>query len=373
MKIGSVKPLASSIVLACWFLSSHAFAASASPALLKAKQEAESKGFIFETSHDEIVARAKKEGKLRLFSSLESDTFKPLIESFRKKYPSIEVRMEELSGTEATQRFLLELKAGTVKDFDVAEAASDFYNEFAAHAMKFDILGMAQQGVLAINSRMVDSNYRNLVSLATTICGAAYNKSRVSPDKVPDRWEDFLKPEFKGRKFIADIRTQCMAAMIPGLGEEWVLNYARGLKEQQPVWVRGNTRALNSIAVGEQALHQMTFYSSCMRAHRKDPTKSLVCKIIEPVPVLIRETHHVLTAAPHPYAALLFIEHEASPEGQKVIDDYEPLKSNLYAEGEVAKIIKGKRLSLNDHGTFQNTPKWMKMVLEAFGFPKADK
>src|SRR3990172_1741495 len=135
--------------------------------------------------------------------------------------------------------------------------------------MKFDILGMAQQGVLAINSRMVDSNYRNLVSLATTICSAAYNKSRVSPDNVPNRWEDFLKPEFKGRKFIADIRTQCMAAMIPGLGEEWVLNYARSLKEQQPVWVRGNTRALNSIAVGEQALHQMTFYSSCMRAHRK--------------------------------------------------------------------------------------------------------
>jgi len=37
--------------------------------LLKAKTEAETKGYIFETSHDVIVAKAKKEGKLVVFSS----------------------------------------------------------------------------------------------------------------------------------------------------------------------------------------------------------------------------------------------------------------------------------------------------------------
>ncbi len=48
--------------LAAVFLlvSGGAFAASVSPALLKAKQQAEAKGYLFETSHDEIVGKAKK-------------------------------------------------------------------------------------------------------------------------------------------------------------------------------------------------------------------------------------------------------------------------------------------------------------------------
>ncbi len=43
------------------------FAASAnsSSSIAKAKLQAEANGFIFEASHDEIVAKAKREGKLR--------------------------------------------------------------------------------------------------------------------------------------------------------------------------------------------------------------------------------------------------------------------------------------------------------------------
>jgi hypothetical protein len=99
----------------------------------------------------------------------------------------------------------------------------------------------------------------------------------------------------------------------------------------------------------------------------------MVCKIIEPTPVLLRENQFVLKTAPHPHAGLLFIEHMASPEGQKVIDDHEPIKSSIYTDGEVSKLTKGKKLSVNDHKTFQNTPKWMKMVVDAYGFPRAEK
>jgi hypothetical protein len=51
-------------------------AASPNADLLKAKREAEAKGYIFETSHDEIVAKAKKEGKLRVMTTLEVDVVK---------------------------------------------------------------------------------------------------------------------------------------------------------------------------------------------------------------------------------------------------------------------------------------------------------
>jgi ABC-type Fe3+ transport system substrate-binding protein len=265
------------------------------------------------------------------------------------------------------------LKAGTVKDYDTSEASSEFYTENAAHAMKFDMLEMAQKGVLRINPKMVDPDSRSVVSVASTICSIAYNKNRIAESALPNIWEDFLKPEFKGRKFMADIRPQCMASLMAGKGEEWVLKYARQIKDQEPIWVRGNARAMGALQSGEQAIHQMTFYQSCVEAARKDPTKSIACKIVEPAPVYLRENQFVLKTAPHPHAALLFIEHMASPEGQKVIDEYEPIKSSIYADGEVARVAKGKKVVVNDFRTFQNTPKWMKAVVEAYGFPRAEK
>ena len=67
---------------------SNASAASANTALLKAKQEAESKGYVFFTNRDEIVGRAKKEGQLRvLYGLFESATQKTTTEAFKKKYP----------------------------------------------------------------------------------------------------------------------------------------------------------------------------------------------------------------------------------------------------------------------------------------------
>jgi iron(III) transport system substrate-binding protein len=372
MKIGQIASGVVTLALLTTFFASNVNAASAG-SLLEAKKEAEAKGYTFITSRDEIIAKAKKEGRVRVLSSLDPDSFKPMMDSFRKKYPSIEIRIDDLTGTEGYQRFLLELNAGTVKDFDTAEAGSDFYNESAAHALKFDILGMAQHGVLTINPKMVDPNYRNFVTVATTACAIAYNKDRVSPEKLPQKWEDFLKPEFKGRKFVADVRPQCMASMIAGMGEEWVLNYARKIKDQEPIWVRGNARVLTAIDIGDQAMHQMTFWNSCMRQARKNPGKSLQCKIVEPVPVYWRETQYVIKPSPHPHAALLLIEHMASREGQQVIDENEPVKSFLYADGEIAKLVKGKKVIVNDYKTFQNTPKWMKMVVEAYGFPRAEK
>ena len=216
-----------------WPLAGSAvFAAAASSGLAKAKQEAEAKGFIFEASHDEIVAKAKKEGKVRVLSSLDPASFKPMAETFKKKYPFIDIQIHELTGTEAIQRHLLELKAGTVKDWDIGHASEDFYNDFAAQAMKFDIMGMAEQGVLKINPKMVDPNNRTVVAVATGLCSMAYNKSRVAADRVPNQLEDILRPEFKGRKFVVDVRPHCMAALMAGLGEEWVVNYARKIRQK---------------------------------------------------------------------------------------------------------------------------------------------
>jgi ABC-type Fe3+ transport system substrate-binding protein len=365
--------LSAFFVLGSALLAAVAFAAAPTAASLqKAKQAADAKGYTFITSHDEILAAAKKEGKLRAYSSLDPNTFKPLMNSFRKRYPFADIEIQEMTGTDTAQRVLLELQAGTVKDWDILHLPEDFYTDYAPYAKKFDLLGMAEQGVLRINPRMVDPELRNTVSIGSALCSIAYNKNLLPADKVPNSWEDFLKPEFKGRKFLVDIRPYCLAALAPAMGEEWVKNYARRIKEQEPIWVRGQTRAMSGIVAGEYALHQMTQYHSCARAAAKDVTKSLVCKIIEPVPAKIQDVDGVLQSAANPSRALLFIEHNASPEAQKIIDEFNPLKSNIFADGEIARLLKGKKVSLNDFSTYHKSPERIKMVFEAYGFPKPD-
>ncbi|MBI2986702.1 MAG: extracellular solute-binding protein [Deltaproteobacteria bacterium] len=360
-------------ILSLWLAQAVAIAAPASPSLQKAKQEAEAKGYIFYTSHDEIVSLAKKEGQLHALISLDPDTFGPLIKAFRKKYPSTDIKFDEITGTEATQRFMLEVQSGFAKG-DVAYISEDFYKGFIPHGKKLDLLGMAEQGVLAIPPKMIDPLSRRAVAVATIFAAVAFNKCRLQPNQIPDLWEDFLKPDLKGKKFVVDIRPFHYQSIAAGAGEEWMVEYAKKIAAQQPVWIRGASRVLTSIASGEFLLHSGVNYHSTMRAIEKDKTGCLGVKVIEPIPARLAEPQMILETALHPYSAMLWLEFLASPEAQSIIDQYEPLKSSIYARGSaVEKIIRGKKLWLKEWKHYEKGPEWMGTAVKAFGLPKADK
>jgi ABC-type glycerol-3-phosphate transport system substrate-binding protein len=164
---------------------STVFAAAAASATAKAKQEAEAGGYAFELSHDDIVSKAKREGKLRILTSLESEKLKPVAEAFRKKYPFIELRAEEIAGTATYQRMLLEMKAGTARGWDVNFIVGDFYDEYLPHQKRFDILGMAQQRILQIPVGMIDPVNRNIVAYTTNTMVVTYNKNLLAKKKCP--------------------------------------------------------------------------------------------------------------------------------------------------------------------------------------------
>jgi len=71
--------------LGFFIISAATHALAASPALVKAKEDAEAKGYIFFTSRDEIVALAKKEGKLNVSSGLEAASFQTADERVQAK------------------------------------------------------------------------------------------------------------------------------------------------------------------------------------------------------------------------------------------------------------------------------------------------
>ena len=351
-------------------------ALGAESAAIKAKQKAEAEGYVFVTNHDEIVEKAKKEGKLRVIRSLSSETFNSTVSAFKQKYPFVtEVSAFEFKGTEGPQRFILELQAGRGREWDVLDVAPELHSEFQPFLRKFDLLGMAKEGILAIPPEMVDPKGRNVMSVTAGVHVVGYNKNVIPENRVPDSWEDFLRPEFKGKKFLVDIRPQGFAALAARMGEEWMVNYARRIKEQDPLWARG-MQALTRMSTGEGTMFHLAYYHSCIRAKEKQQKMSesfLRCKLVEPVPIRIGDRTAGSLFAANPYVALLWLEFQASATAQKIIDTNEPLKSSLYAPGsEINKLIKGKQVAVNDWHSFHNTERWMEMTIKAFGFPQAE-
>lgn len=325
-------------------------------------------------SHDEIVARAKVERKLRVGTSVESETLNILKDAFKKKYPFIDVQAEELTGTEVHERLVLELQAGMARDWDALFMRSEFWTRYLPHLKRFDMLRMAKEGALQVPAAMVDPQHRNVLSLGSIVGCLAYNKKLIPPQNIPAKWEDLLKPEFKGRKFTMDVTGLNLVPLVASMGLERTLDYAKKLAAQEPIWVRGYSRSVTGVLSGEYALDAFNQVNSVVRAQGKDQTGSLGMAILEPVPVRLQLVHGILAQAKQPHAALLWLEFLASAAGQKIIDEHEPLKSSTYApESGLQTLTKEKRLSVIDWQSFEKAAEWIGKIVEAFGFPKAAK
>jgi ABC-type Fe3+ transport system substrate-binding protein len=361
------------LIIGLWIGTFTSIAAAQTPSLLQAKQQAGAKGYIFFTTHDEIVDRAKKEGKLRVFCEQDPGAMKAMVSAFNKKYPFIEVKIQRVDGEAMFQRMLQEMHAGLAKEWDVNYLQWDFYTEFLPHQKKFDMLGMAEQGVLQMPVRMIDPVHRHVVALESNMQVLAYNKEVISKEKVPDTLEDFLKPEFKGRKFGLDVRSKALPALVPLWGLEKVLDITRKLAAQDPIWFRGDSRTLPLVSIGEIPLAYGLNYKSVKRHQEKDIKKLIEYKVTEPVPARLTEGEAVLGVAANPHAGLLWLEFQASLEGQKILDQ-EDLAASLFSAGSVhEQLTRGKKISIVGWDHFQKMEDYTKKIVEASGFPRADK
>jgi iron(III) transport system substrate-binding protein len=349
------------------FIATLALAGSANP------KEAEPKGYTFIMNHDEIVAKAKKEGNLRPLVNMRPANIKASADAFRKRYPFINLDVREATGTENAQRLLLELKSGGPTEWDIVDTSSDFFTQFIPYLLKIDILRMAQQGVLQIPPPMIDFINRNVLAFSSRFSVTVYNKNLVAANQIPKSWEDLLKPEMKGKKFALDIRPTEIAALVPAWGLEKTLEFARKLREQEPLWVRGSTRTMTSILAGEVPMMVGPNWHNMKELEAKDPAGVLKYAVLEPVPLRFGNRQAPLASTKNAHAALLWLEWMASAEAQKITDEKEPLASSIYVRGgAVEQELKGKKLSVVGWEHEQLLDGWQAKVIEAYGFPKAE-
>jgi len=327
----------------------------------------------FAASHDEIVVKAKQEGSLKGLLGLEREAIKHLTQGFGNKYPFIRTSFEEITGTDAAQRFLLELKAGSASQWDIAHISPDFHSEYLPYLERLDLGGMAEQGVLQIPPKMVSPKSRNLVAAGSVVDVAAYSKSLLPSVQAPKSWEDFLRPEYKGKKIALDVRPLALATLFPAQGRDWVLSFARRLAAQDPVWVRAHPRTLTAMAAGEFPLFLGTYYHTVMNQRSKG-MQDMEVLLLEPVPVRLLSVYGIVKGSRSPHAAMLFFEYLSGPEAQKILDNIEPLKSSIYSEhSKLEQLVRGRKTSVIDWEYLDKMQSYMAQISEAYGFPTVTK
>ncbi len=164
------------VALAAMVFPLAAHAAAPNPALIKAKQESEARGFLFIADRAEIVAHAQKEAKLRVITSMEPETAKASAAAFKKRYPFIDVNIQPRTGSESAQQLVLQIKGGGAKEWDVVSTSSDLVNDFIPHLWKIDLQALAEQGVLQIPLPLVRPS---VISLPFTVGSTSLRITRT--------------------------------------------------------------------------------------------------------------------------------------------------------------------------------------------------
>src|SRR5258706_12351782 len=170
---------------------------------------------------------AKKEGKVVIYGSLESDTMEAISKAFAKK-TGIEVDYWRASATKVMDRAMSEDRSGKPLFDGIATNNNPLqlmYKEgiFA----KYD-----SPSAKAFPKDAIDPNlgprYRNV------IIGIVYNKGVIKPADAPKSLEDLLKPQFKGKIVMPDptqhtTTTQWVASLYKLMGQEKADKFIKAL------------------------------------------------------------------------------------------------------------------------------------------------
>ena len=196
-----------------------------------------------------LIAEGKKEGKVVIYGSMETDIFEGIQKAFEKK-TGISVDYWRAAGATVLERASSERRANKVA-----------YDLVLNNAGPMEIL-LAEGALVKYDSPLAKNFAPDLVhpqlgpSYRTSIVGIVYNKSIISPDKAPKSLEDLLKSEFRGKLAFPDPQRGAVAIMWPMslyklMGKDRADKYLRDLAATKPVIVEGVLPAAERVATGE--------------------------------------------------------------------------------------------------------------------------
>ena len=271
----------------------------------------------FGKTFDEVVKLATKEGNVRIgmgFSDQRS--MERVMNGFFKKHPKIKVEYSTVNSNNREKVFA-ELFAGQV-DYDVIDVSLEVQIKWRKANLLVGPFDWRTVFPTLANQHISPDGY--FAAGAFSFDGVAYNPRLVPTERVPRKWEDCLDPYWRGR-FIVDTRPNNILGLYPAWGEAKLLDFAKKLKENQPVWKRGMNDSVVFLASGEAAMVCGISYSPIQRFLDKDPQANVRAALLNEVPTGVNKTMGIAKGTKNPNAALLLAGWLASAEGVNGYDE----------------------------------------------------
>ena len=308
-----------------------------------------------------LVERAKKEGTLMLYSSMNAPDVNQLFDGFRKKYPFITPKAYTTRSAALLERVITEARAG--KQFaDVIQGNA------------FTLYLLAKRGhtesYLSPEAKSYPDSFRDTaggwiaVYLQLNVIG--YNTKLVPRSEAPKGYEDLLNAKWKGRMGLDDKQYIWFDGMLKVLGREKGLAYMKRLAGQTINFRSGNSLLANLLAAGEfgvlinarpESIDDLKQKGAPVDWVAPKPTTANV------LPIAIAKN------AQHPNAGKLFMDYMLSEEGQKTLSAMSrtPVRPGIAATNP--RLSQGLELAVNDPGMAERFDQVVEQYKSIFALP----
>jgi iron(III) transport system substrate-binding protein len=264
-----------------------------------------------------LLAGAKKEGKVVWYTALAGGSYKDLARAFETKY-GVPVEAYRGASRDLIAKVLAESQAKRYL-MDVAESSPPLL--MLMRAMK-RLTPFSSPHLAKFSADAKEDAGKGAVFWATdreSYMGFAYNKEKLPASAVPKNYEGLLNPALKGRMaFVTtDTGSRTVGAMLRTKGEEFV----KKLRNQEITMHSISGQAMNDLIItGEVEASPTIFRNHALVAAEKKAPVAWVPMDIVPASA---GSAGLSAFAPHPHAAVLFIDFLFSPEGQRILENYE--------------------------------------------------
>jgi iron(III) transport system substrate-binding protein len=206
----------------------------------------------FKNTYEEIVAAAESEPAMHFCQTFSREEWAAFIAGFEEMFPNIKpIDTSECNGTEPRERVVVEWQADRY-DVDAMNIGSDMMNRINDE----DIGAVPDWSVfngtpLEISPDAIAFDGR-VVGVGSSTDAIVFNPNLISRDEVPKSFEECADPKHKGQ-LIVDIRPGGRFAMMPHfLGEEGVVEWAKGVAANEPLWARSSAPITVALLQGER-------------------------------------------------------------------------------------------------------------------------
>jgi iron(III) transport system substrate-binding protein len=329
-------------LLAAWALSMAAAAQSGKPA---AEDLA---AYAGADRMEKLVAGAKKEGSVAVYSSAAIDDMAVLIAAFEKKY-GIKVRLWRGSSENIVQRAVVEARGGRF-DADVFETGATAMESMRRERLFQEIKTPALSELLPA----AILPHREWIGTRFNIFVAAYNTRLIRKDELPKSYDDLIDRRWAGKLGVEAEDSDWFGAVVSALGEDKGLRLFRDIVATNGISVRkGHTLLANLVVTGEVPF-ALTTYAYKVEQLRKSGAP--IDWLVIPPGVARFEGAGVARRAPHPNAAVLFFEFMLTDGQDLLLDrDFFPARANARSLPEGAALH-----FLDPAKGLDENPKWSK-------------